>query len=90
MEMAPGHVYQMYGREGQSYGGMYRLDPKMNARPAWLHYVEVADVKRAAEQIPTLGGKVITGPMDVPGGSMLVASDPQGAVFALHTKGAGH
>jgi predicted enzyme related to lactoylglutathione lyase len=85
MEMGPGQVYQMYGIGGQSIGGMSNLDPKMNRPPSWLHYIEVADVDRAAIQIPKLGGKVVTGPMDVPAGRMLVMADPQGAFVGLHT-----
>jgi predicted enzyme related to lactoylglutathione lyase len=34
-----------------------------------------------------LGAKVINGPMEVPGGDWIVQGlDPQGAMFALHSK----
>ena len=85
MEMGPGQVYQMYGIGGQSLGGMSNLDPKANRPPAWLHYIEIADVDRAATESPRLGGTVLTGPMDVPQGRMLVMIDPQGAAVGLHT-----
>ncbi len=85
MEMGPGNMYYMFGLGGKQFGGMYNLDPKMKQPAAWLHYIEVADVDQLATQIPQLGGKVITGPMDVPHGRFLVGIDPQGAAFALHT-----
>ena len=83
--MGPGNMYYMFGLGGKALGGIYNLDAKKNQPPAWLHYVEVADVDKAAAQIPKLGGKVINRPMDVPQGRILVGIDPQGAVFALHT-----
>jgi len=85
MEMGPGNMYQMFGQGDQPVGGMYNGDPAMKRPPSWLHYIEVADVDRAAEQIPQLGGKVLNGPLDVPGGRVVMAVDPQGAPFALHT-----
>ena len=38
-----------------------------------------------AGRIGELGGQVMVPPMDVPGGRILVAQDPQGAVFGLFT-----
>ena len=38
----------------------------------------------AAAAIPAQGGKVLHGPMEVPGGDWIVnGMDPQGAMFAL-------
>jgi predicted enzyme related to lactoylglutathione lyase len=85
MEMGPGNIYQMYGRAGQSYGGMYKADAKQGP-PSWVAYVEIPSVADAAKRIPQLGGKVLNGPMDVPGGQIVQAVDPQGAYFALHTE----
>jgi hypothetical protein len=37
--------------------------------------------------VPRLGGKVLNGPMEVPGGDWITqAMDPQGVVFAVHSK----
>jgi predicted enzyme related to lactoylglutathione lyase len=59
--------------------------PRIPGPPSWLHYVRVKDVDATAKVIPMLGGKVLNGPMEVPGGSRIVqALDPQGAAFALH------
>jgi uncharacterized protein len=85
MEMGPGNIYQMYGRTGQTFGGMYKIDSKENRPPSWLYYIEIANVDDAAKQISKLGGKIVNGPMDVPGGRILMAADPQGAYIGLHT-----
>ncbi len=84
MEMSPGNVYQMYGLGGKTFGGMYKGDAKQGP-PAWLEYIDVPNVEDAAKRIAQLGGKVLNGPMDVPGGRIVMAVDPQGAFFALHT-----
>jgi predicted enzyme related to lactoylglutathione lyase len=47
----------------------------------------VPDIKIAAERIAANGGKILNGPMEVPGGDWIVnGTDPQGAAFALHAK----
>ena len=50
---------------------------------AWLVYFGSESVDDDAGKIAELGGSVIVPPMSVPGGRILVAQDPQGAVFAL-------
>jgi hypothetical protein len=53
-------------------------------RPFWLYYVGVPAIDPAVETITTGGGRVINGPMEVPGGAWIVQGiDPQGAMFAL-------
>jgi hypothetical protein len=45
----------------------------------------VPDVDAAARRIETGGGRILNGPMEVPGGDRIVnAADPQGAAFGLH------
>jgi predicted enzyme related to lactoylglutathione lyase len=51
----------------------------------WIPYFGHDDVERAIEEIPGLGGQVLTGPVRMPAGSIGVFADPQGAVFALWT-----
>jgi predicted enzyme related to lactoylglutathione lyase len=81
MEMENGEVYQMFGVGGPSLGGMTRGA----GTPSWLPFAVVADVGAAAKQAQTSGGKVVLGPMDVPGGDrIVVVADPQGAVLGLH------
>jgi predicted enzyme related to lactoylglutathione lyase len=79
-------VYSMFGQRGETYGGMFNRNPDMPP-PNWLSYVRVADVKSLVDQVKAAGGKVVTGPMEVPGGDWVaICVDPQGAAFALHTK----
>ena len=55
--------------------------------PNWLSYIRVDAVKPVADQVAQLGGTVINGPMEVPGGDWIAQCiDPQGAAFALHAK----
>lgn len=86
MDMGPAGVYQLYGRQGQPpVGGIYNKPAEMAGPPAWLHYIRVPDVHKAAEAIKTHGGQVINGPMEVPGGDQIVMGiDPQGGPFAVH------
>ena len=86
MDMGPGGMYQMYGlTAGEPLGGMFNMPPEM-PRPAWNIYWEVADVDAAAARVDGLGGRLLTGPMEVPGGGRIIQGlDPQGAIFWLHT-----
>jgi predicted enzyme related to lactoylglutathione lyase len=53
---------------------------------AWLYYIHIADVTEAVTKVELLGGQVLNGPMEVPGGSFIAQClDPQGAAFALHS-----
>ena len=85
MDMGPAGLYQLYGRKGVDLGGIYKKPPEMPFPPNWLQYVRVPDVHKAIEVVKELGGKVLNGPMEVPGGSWIAqCMDPQGAAFALH------
>jgi uncharacterized protein len=64
-------------------GGMMRLPPDVGAPSHWLSYFGTADVDGDAGRLGELGGQVTLPPMDVPGGRILVARDPQGAFFGL-------
>ncbi|HEY8165589.1 MAG TPA: VOC family protein [Gemmatimonadaceae bacterium] len=80
-------IYQMYGKNNETYGGMFNKTPEMKMPPVWVCYVRVNDVNAAADAIKKGGGQVINGPMEVPGGDWIAqATDPQGAFFAVHQK----
>jgi predicted enzyme related to lactoylglutathione lyase len=64
-------------------GGMMLLPPDAPAPPHWLVYFGTEDVDADARRIGEAGGQVIVPPLDVPGGRILVAQDPQGAVVGL-------
>jgi predicted enzyme related to lactoylglutathione lyase len=79
-------TYQMLGRNGLMIGGIYNKPETVPAPFHWVHYVLVDNVDRIAARVPTLGGKVMHGPMDVPNGPRLAMfTDPQGAMFAVYS-----
>jgi predicted enzyme related to lactoylglutathione lyase len=64
-------------------GGMMQLPPGSPAPSHWLVYFGIDDLDAAAGQIGSAGGTLMVPPQEVPGGRILVAKDPQGAIFAL-------
>lgn len=87
-DMGPDGLYQMYGQNGQMYGGIYRKPAHVPAS-YWLCYVNVPDVHEAARVATENGGKVVVEPMEVPGGDWIVQiADPAGAMFAVHQNAA--
>lgn len=85
MDMGEAGIYQIYGRSGQPLGGMFDRPCEMPGPPAWLSYITVPDVRTAVGRVAELGGHVLNGPMEVPGGLIAQCLDPQGAMFALHS-----
>lgn len=84
MDMGGGNTYFMYGK-GEPFGGIFNLMPDMKGMPpCWLLYFHVNDVGKAVTQAVKAGAKVQRPQMDIPGGSIAVLSDPQGATFAVH------
>lgn len=78
--------YQMYSRrEGTApLGGMFNKPAEMPV--AWILYIRVEDVTTTAARVTELGGNVVNGPMEVPGGDLIAQCvDPQGAFFAIHS-----
>jgi uncharacterized protein len=88
MDMGPLGKYHMFNRPHGMIGGMMNRPPEMgNVPPHWQIYFRVPDVAAAAERIKANGGQVLNGPMEVPGGDLIVnAMDPQGAAFSLHAR----
>lgn len=87
MDMGGGQMYYMFGQKGSSnmYGGMFSMNEEFKGmHPFWLVYVNVKDVGKAVD-IATKNGASIQRPqMDIPGGSIAILGDPQGAGFAVH------
>jgi predicted enzyme related to lactoylglutathione lyase len=76
-------TYQVFATGGHLAGGMFNKPAEIPAT-FWLYYFNVADFDAAVDRVRTFGGDVVTGPMEVPGGSWIIhARDPQGALFAL-------
>ena len=83
MDMGPGATYQIFLDHGVQVGGMFTKPPQEPV-PYWLYYFNVGDIDAAKDRVTAGGGKVLNGPMEVPGGQwILQAMDPQGAMFAL-------
>ena len=88
MDMGEMGMYQMFTHEGGELplGGMFNKPKEMPGPPFWLYYCRVDDVHKAVETVKELGGQVLNGPMEVPGGDHVAqCMDPQGAAFALHS-----
>ena len=83
IDMGPMGIYQTFATGGVPVGGMMTKTPD-TPMPSWLYYFNVEAVDAATARVNGSGGKVINGPMQVPGGSWVVRCvDPQGAMFAM-------
>jgi predicted enzyme related to lactoylglutathione lyase len=79
-EMGP---YRIFAHNGKVVGGMMKC---MAGVPTcyWGYYFNVDGIDEAITRVSTGGGKVVNGPMEVPGESWIVnCQDPQGAFFSL-------
>lgn len=86
--------YLIYGQgqgDGQGddavaeLGGMFTKDQDAPTPPAWIYYIQVADLDAAVARAKGKGGVLMNGPMEVPGAARIAQlTDPQGAFFALH------
>jgi predicted enzyme related to lactoylglutathione lyase len=88
MDMGAMGSYQMFNRPHGMIGGMMNKPPEMaHVPPNWQIYFRVPEIDAAVERITANGGRILNGPMEVPGGSRVVnAMDPQGAAFSLHAQ----
>ena len=83
MDMGEFGKYRFVQNDGVGIGAIM---PKMPEMPAslWTYYIGVDDIDRAAAAITDQGGKILNGPMEIPGGEFaLNGLDPQGASFGL-------
>ena len=85
MDMGGGQTYLMFGLGGKMYGGIYTRPAEMaGMHPFWLIYIHVKDVAKAVAAATKAGATVHRPQMDIPGGSIAILGDPQGAGFAFH------
>lgn len=77
--------YDMVKRpDGQAIGGIMSIPPGMNYPPHWEMYVAVENLDESIAKVQRLGGKSLSGVIDVPGtGRLSTMLDPQGGVFAI-------
>ncbi len=90
MDMGPMGTYWMYQDKssgGNSIGGMCNVAKVQNIPPSWLYYITVDNVDTTIERIKSKNGKILNGPMEVPGGGKIAQCvDPQGVAFAIYAK----
>ncbi len=84
MDMGPAGIYQLVRRGDADFGGMMNL-PEGVPMSNWMYYINVEDIDAATAAVTANGGKILNGPMEVPGGDKIVTCmDPQGGAFSLH------
>ena len=89
MDMGDGNMYLMYGKGDKMYGGMFtQTGDMLGMHPFWLMYINVKDVAKAVDIATKAGAQVHRPQMDIPGGSIAILGDPQGAGFAVHHESA--
>jgi len=76
-------IYQTFKLGDRGIGGMMTKRPEM-PMAYWGFYFIVPGIDSAIEKVKSLGGEILMGPHEVPGGSWIAAcQDPQGAYFNL-------
>lgn len=82
MPMGEHGEYRFIDHEGLTLGAI--AGSMVDQMPRWRFYFRVPSVSKAKEVAESKGGKIIVGPMEVPGGdNIIIGIDPQGAEFAL-------
>ena len=83
-DMGPMGAYQLFKAGGENDEGGMMTKPPHIPGPFWGYYINVAAMDAAVARITEGGGKILNGPMQVPGGQWIVqAMDPQGGYFSL-------
>ncbi len=86
MDMGPMGTYRIFD-EGENKpmgdGGMM-AKPEHIPVSCWGFYFNVESIGAAVQRLLSGGGKLLNGPVQIPGGGWIVqGQDPQGAVFSL-------
>jgi len=83
MDMGAQGKYRIFTTKAGQHGGMMTKMPD-TTQSMWAYYINVEAIDAAAERVIAAGGRMIVGPMPVPGDRwMSQALDPQGAMFGL-------
>ena len=78
----PGIDYRIWFNGDRTNGGLARLGEEMAGIPShWVPYFASADLGATRSKIEASGGSIMVGPQEVPQGSFVGATDPQGAAF---------
>ncbi len=78
-------IYTLFQKDGNDVAGMMNPTPDTPGEGSYWHsYIAVDDVDECAKQAPSLGGRVLVSPHDVPDvGRVCIVADPTGAVAHL-------
>ena len=86
MDMGPMGTYRIFDQgdhKEMGDGGMMLKAPHIPVS-SWTFYFHVDSIKAAIQRVEAGGGKILNGPMQVPGGSWIInGQDPQRAMFSL-------
>ncbi len=83
VDMGPMGTYQTFGEGDAVFGGMM-TKPDGAPGPCWRYYFTVDGINAAIGRVNAVGGQVVFGPMEVPGGGFVAnCIDPQGAAFSM-------
>ena len=86
MDMGPMGTYRLFDEGDHKQmgdGGMMLKGPHVPVS-CWNFYFCVDAIKAAVQRVEAGGGKVLNGPMQVPGGGWVIqGQDPLGAMFSL-------
>ena len=84
LDMGPMGTYQLFKTGGQYAAGGMMTKPAAIPVPFWGYYFNVDALDAAVARVTAGGGKILNGPMEVPGPMWVVnCMDPQGAAFSL-------
>ncbi|MDF7801860.1 VOC family protein [Pontiellaceae bacterium B1224] len=83
IEMPDGNSYTMFKQGEKMIGGCIDPDECSDMPAMWLSYILVDDIDAATEKAKALGANIIKERVDLPMGSFVLFSDPQGAVIAF-------
>jgi hypothetical protein len=82
-QMGAYRIFDQGDHKEMGDGGMMNKPPHIPVSN-WGFYFCVDGIGAAVERVKAAGGKVLNGPMEVPGGSWIInGQDPQGAMFSL-------
>jgi hypothetical protein len=83
MDMGAMGVYQLFATGAEAVGAVM-TKPEDCPHPFWNFYFNVEAIDAARARVEAGGGKVVTGPMEVPNEQWIIQClDPQGAFFSL-------
>jgi predicted enzyme related to lactoylglutathione lyase len=84
LDMGPMGFYRLFGLDAENGIGGMMTKPAEVPAPAWGYYFATGNIDAAVDRVKNKGGKILNGPMEVPGGAWIINGlDPQGVPFSL-------